>query len=69
MPMANTRAIVLVLVPHERPHGIVRILDHCSTLLPKALEMCTFKDTMALIAHSTNVVCAAGRVVCAAGRD
>ncbi len=43
---------LLDLVPHERPHGIMRILDHLYMLLPKALNMRAIKDTMALVANS-----------------
>ncbi len=43
---------LLVLVPHERPHGIMRILENLCMLLPKALKMRTIKDTMALVADS-----------------
>ncbi len=30
---------LLVLMPHERPHGIMRILEILCMLLPKALKM------------------------------
>ncbi len=45
---------LLVLVPHERPHGIMIILKDLCMLLPKALKMKTraIKDTMALVADS-----------------
>ncbi len=43
---------LLVLVPHERPHGIMRILKNPCMLLPKALKMRAIKDTMALVADS-----------------
>ncbi len=43
--MANTRA-------HERPLGIMRILENLCMLLSKALEMRAIKDTMALVADS-----------------
>ncbi len=38
---------LLVLVPHERSHDIMRILENLCTLLPKALKMRAIKDTMA----------------------
>ncbi len=47
--MANR---LLVVVPHERPHGIMRILKNPCMLLPKALKMRAIKDTMALVADS-----------------
>ncbi len=34
---------LLVVVPHERPHGIMRILKHLCMLLPKALKMRAIK--------------------------
>ncbi len=43
---------LLFLVPHERPHGIMRTLENPCMLLPKALKMRTVKDTMALVADS-----------------
>ncbi len=45
---------LLVLVPHERPHGIMRLLKNPCMLLPKALKMKmrAIKDTMALVADS-----------------
>ncbi len=43
---------LLVLVPHENPHGIMRILENLYMLLPKALKMWAMKDTMALVADS-----------------
>ena len=43
---------ILVLVPHDRPHGIMRIPENLCMLLPKALKMRAFKHTMALIANS-----------------
>ncbi len=43
---------LLVVVPHERSHGIMRILKHLCMLLPKALRMRAIKDTMALVADS-----------------
>ncbi len=43
---------LLVVVPHERPHGIMRILKTLCMLLPKALKMRAIKDTMALVADS-----------------
>ncbi len=45
---------LLVLVPHERPHGIMRILKNLCMLPPKALKMKmrAIKDTAALIADS-----------------
>ncbi len=43
---------LLVVVPHERPHGIMRILKNLCMLLPKALKMRAIKDTMALVADS-----------------
>ncbi len=43
---------LLVLVPHERPHAIMRILGNLGMLLPKALKMRAIKDTMALVADS-----------------
>ncbi len=51
--MANTSTnILLVVVPHERPHGIMRILENLCMLLPKALKMRAIKDTMALVTDS-----------------
>ncbi len=44
---------LLVVVPHERPHGIMRILKTLCMLLPKALKMRAIKDTMALVADSS----------------
>ncbi len=44
---------LLVLVPHERPHGIMRILENPCMLLPKALKMRAIKDTM----HQDNHGC------------
>ncbi len=41
---------LLFLVPHERPHGIVRSLENLCMLLPKALKMRASKDTMVLFA-------------------
>ncbi len=38
---------LLVLVPHERPHGIMRILNNPGMLPPKALKMRAIKDTWA----------------------
>ncbi len=43
---------LLVVVPHERPHGIMRILKNLCMLLPKALKMRPIKDTVALVASS-----------------
>ena len=43
---------LLVVVPHKRPHGIMRILKNLCMLLPKALKMRAIKDTMALVADS-----------------
>ncbi len=43
---------LLVVVPHERPHGIMRLLKNLCMLLPKALKMRAIKDTMALVADS-----------------
>ncbi len=43
---------LLVVVPHERSHGIMRILKNLCMLLPKALKMRAIKDTMALVADS-----------------
>ncbi len=43
---------LLVVVPHERPHGIMRILKNLCMLLPKAQKMWAIKDTMALVADS-----------------
>ncbi len=43
---------LLVVVPHERPHGIITTLENLCMLLPKALEMRAIKDTMALVADS-----------------
>ncbi len=43
---------LLVVVPHERPHGIMSILKNLCMLLPKALKMRAIKDTMALVADS-----------------
>ncbi len=43
---------LLVLVPHERFHGIMRILENLYMLLPKALKMRAIKDTMALVTDS-----------------
>ena len=37
---------LLVLVPHERPHGIMRILKNLYILLPKALKTRDVKHTM-----------------------
>ncbi len=42
----------LVRVPHDRSHGIMRILENLCMLLPKALQMREIKYTMALIAGS-----------------
>ena len=55
LTMANTRAEnnrFLFLLPHERSHGIMRILEN-ARMLPKALKMRAIKDTMALGADST----------------
>ena len=43
---------LLVVVPHERPHGIMRILKNLCMLLPKVLKMWAIKDTTALVADS-----------------
>ncbi len=43
---------LLVVVPHERPHGIMSILKNLCMPLPKALKMRAIKDTMALVADS-----------------
>ncbi len=43
---------LLVVVPHVRPHGIMKILKNLCMLLPKALKMRAIKDTMALVADS-----------------
>ncbi len=43
---------LLVLVPHERSHGIMRILENLCMLLLKALKMRAIKDTMAFVADS-----------------
>ncbi len=43
---------LLVLVPQERPHGIMRILKNLCMLLPKALKMRAIKYTMSLVANS-----------------
>ncbi len=45
---------LLVVVPHEKPHGIMRILKNLCMLLPKALKMKmrATEDTMALVADS-----------------
>ncbi len=43
---------LLVFVLHERPHGIMRILENPFMLLPKALKMRVNKGTMALVADS-----------------
>ncbi len=40
---------LLVLVPHETPHGIMRTLENLCILLPKALKMKEIKDTTALV--------------------
>ncbi len=39
---------LLVLVPHERPHGIMSILENLYMLLPKALKTRAIKDTMTI---------------------
>ena len=41
-----------VVVPHGRPHGIMKILKNLCMLLPKALTLRAIKDTMALVADS-----------------
>ncbi len=43
---------LLVLVPHDRPHGVMRIPESHCMLLPKALKMRAIKHTMALITDS-----------------
>ncbi len=43
---------LLVLVPHERPHRIMRTVESLCMLLPKALKMRAINDTMALVADS-----------------
>ncbi len=43
---------LLVVVPHERPHGIMRIPKIICMLLPKAPKLRAIKDTMALVADS-----------------
>ncbi len=50
---------LLVLVPHDRPHGVMRIPENLCMLLPKALKMRAIKHTMALITDSI------GRTQCA----
>ncbi len=40
---------LLIHVPYERCHGIMRILENLCMLLPKALKMRAIKDTMALV--------------------
>ncbi len=42
----------LILVPHDRSHGFMRILENLCMLLPKVLKMRATKDTMALVADS-----------------
>ncbi len=44
---ANRLVVYVVLVPQERSHGIMRILENLCMLLPKALRMWAVKDTMA----------------------
>lgn len=44
---------LLVLVPHERSHGTMTILENLCMLLPKALKTWAIKDTMAFVADST----------------
>ena len=43
---------LLFLVPHERSHGTMRILENPCMLLLKALKMRAIKYTMALVADS-----------------
>ncbi len=43
---------LLVLVPHDRPHGVMRIPENQCMLLPKAQKMRAIKQTMALITDS-----------------
>ncbi len=43
---------LLVIVPHERSQGIMRVLENLCMLLPKALKMRAIKDTMVLAADS-----------------
>ncbi len=45
---------LLIVVPHERPHVIMRILNNLCMLLPKALKMRATKDTMATMALVTD---------------
>ncbi len=50
---------LLALVPHDRPHGVMRIPENLCMLLPKALKMGAIKHTMAFITDSS------GRTKCA----
>ncbi len=50
---------LLVLVPHDRPHGVMRIPENLCMLLLKALKMRAIKHTMAFITDSS------GRTKCA----
>ncbi len=56
---------LLLLVPHERSHGIMRTLANLCMLLPKVLKMRAMKDTMALVADSIggNKMCICANVV------
>ncbi len=49
-PLSQEENRLLVVVPHERPHGITRSLKSLHAVA-KGLEMRAIKDTMALIAH------------------
>ncbi len=49
---SNGANILLALVPHETPHGIMKHLEHLCMLLLKVLKVRAIKDTMALVAHS-----------------
>ncbi len=44
---------LLVLVPHERPHGIMRLLENIRMLQLRALKVRVIKNTVALVAHRT----------------
>ncbi len=43
---------LLSLVPHDRPHGTMTILDNFGRLLREASKMGAIKDKMALVANS-----------------
>ncbi len=51
----TNRLLAMVLVPHERPHGIMRTLENPCMLLPllsKALKMRAAKGIVTLVANN-----------------